>query len=162
MPNLQATKKFSNAFTMVLTYSDRLQRPFIWNLNPFKNNNDPRFISYGNPNLEPQVIHSLAVQTRLMKGGTFAGLTFTGTYSDNMIVQYATYDPVAGVTSTTSGNLGKETSFSINGNVSTKFNKDWTVSINGNVRYNNVKNKMLPSQTNDGIRGKASCWCWYR
>lgn len=109
---------------MVVSYSDRLQRPFIWNLNPFKNNNDPRFISFGNPNLDPQVIHSLSVQTRFMKGGTFAGITFTGTYSDNMIVQYSTFDAAAGVTSTTSGNLGKETSIGAQGNVSTKITPD--------------------------------------
>ena len=88
---------------MVITYSDRLQRPYIWNLNPFKNNNDPLFISYGNPHLDPQIIHNLSLQTRLSKGATFAGITFSGSYSDNMIVQYSTFDKTTGVTSTTSG-----------------------------------------------------------
>ncbi len=156
LPNLQATVKLSNAFTMVISYSDRLQRPFIWNLNPFKNNNDPRYISFGNPNLDPQIIHSFSVQTRLSKGSTFAGVTFTGTYSNNMIVQYATYDPTSGVTSTTSANLGKESSVSANGNISTKINKDWTVSLNGSIRYNRVKNKLLTSQSNSGFGGNAN------
>jgi outer membrane receptor for ferrienterochelin and colicin len=156
LPNLQATTKFSNAFTMVFSYSDRLQRPYIWNLNPFKNNNDPRNISFGNPNLDPQVIHSLSVQTRLSKGSTFAGITFTGTYSNNMIVQYATYDAISGVTSTTSGNLGKETSIAANGNISAKINNDWNVSLNGSIRYNRVKNKFLESQTNSGFGGNAN------
>jgi outer membrane receptor protein involved in Fe transport len=156
MPNLQATTRFNNSFTMVISYSDRLQRPFIWNLNPFKNNNDPRFITYGNPNLDPQIIHSLSVQTRLSKGGTFAGITFTGTYSNNMIVLYSTYDPVAGITSTTSGNLGKETSVSANGNFSTKINKDWNIFLNGSIRYNHVQNKMLASQSKSGFGGNAN------
>lgn len=156
LPNLQATTKFNNSFTMVISYSDRLQRPFIWNLNPFKNNNDPRFITYGNPNLDPQIIHSLSVQTRFSKGGTFAGITFTGTYSNNMIVLYSTYDPVAGVTSTTSGNLGKESSISANGNISTKINKDWSVFLNGSIRYNRVQNKLLASQVNSGFGGNAN------
>jgi outer membrane receptor for ferrienterochelin and colicin len=156
LPNLQATTKFSNVFTMVVSYSDRLQRPFIWNLNPFKNNNDPRNISFGNPNLDPQIIHSFAVQTRLNKGNTFAGITFTGTYSDNMIVQYATYDAISGVTSTTSDNLGKEMSVSANGNVSTKLNKDWTLSLNGSIRYNRVKNRLMSSQVNSGYGGNAN------
>lgn len=156
LPNLQATTKFSNAFTMVISYSDRLQRPFIWNLNPFKNNNDPRYITYGNPDLDAQIIHSLSVQTRLSKGGTFAGITLTGTYSNNMIVQYATYDAAAGVTSTTSDNLGKEMSVSANGNFSTKINSKWNVFLNGNVRYNRVKNKLLESQVNSGFSGNAN------
>lgn len=156
LPNLQATTKFSNSFTLVVSYSDRLQRPFIWNLNPFKNNNDPRFVTYGNPNLDPQVIHSFSVQTRFQKGQTFAGITFTGTYSDNMIVQYSTYDAVAGVTSTTSDNLGKELSVSANGNISTKINPDWSVSLNGNIRYNRVKNRLFTAQVNSGYGGNAN------
>lgn len=156
MPNLQATTKFSNSLTMVITYSDRLQRPFIFNLNPFKNNNDPLFISFGNPNLDPQVIHSLSVQTRLNKGASFAGITFTGSYSNNMIAQYSTFNPATGVTSTTSGNIGKELAISANGNISTKINKSWSVFVNGNIRYNKVENKLMTSQKNSGFSGNAN------
>ena len=156
LPNIQSSTKFNNRFTLVVTYSDRLQRPFIWNLNPFKNNNDPRFISYGNPDLDPQVIHNLSVQTRYMKGGTFAGITFSGSYSDNMIVQYSSFDAATGVTSTTSANLGKETVIGAQGNISTKINPDWSVFINGSIRYNHVQNKMDPSQENSGFGGNAN------
>lgn len=156
LPNLQATTRFSNSFTTVVTYSDRIQRPFINNLNPFRNDNDPRFITYGNPNLQPQTIHSLAVQTRLMKGRTFAGITFTGSYSDNLIVQYATFDAPKGVTTTTSENVGKEWSFSAQGNFNTKINNDWSVFLNGNVRYNRVENLSLKGQVNSGISGNAN------
>lgn len=156
LPNLQASTKFSNAFTMVVTYSDRIQRPFIQNLNPFRNDNDPRFITYGNPDLQPQTIHSLAVQTRLMKGRTFAGITFTGSYSNNMIVQYTTFDAPKGIATTTSGNVGKEWSFSAQGNFNTKVNNDWSVFLNGNVRYNRVENKFLKGQVNSGISGNAN------
>lgn len=156
MPNLQATFKLSQPLTMVLSYSDRLQRPYIWNLNPFRNDNDPRFVTYGNPNLDPQVIHSLALQTRYMKGGTFAGLTFTGTYSDNMIVQYSTFDAAAGVTSTTSDNIGKELGVGVNGNFSTKITKDWNLFVNGGVRYSHITNVLMPTQKNSGFGGNAN------
>jgi outer membrane receptor for ferrienterochelin and colicin len=156
LPNLQATTKFSNAFTTVVTYSDRIQRPFIQNLNPFRNDNDPRFITYGNPTLQPQTIHSLAIQTRLMMGRTFAGITFTGSYSNDMIVQYSTFDAPKGITTTTSDNVGKEWSFSAQGNFNTKINNDWSVFLNGNVRYNRVENKFLKGQLNSGISGNAN------
>jgi hypothetical protein len=141
---------------MVLTYSDRLQRPYIWNLNPFKNNNDPLFISYGNPDLDPQIIHNLALQTRLSKGATFAGITFSGSYSDNMIVQYSTFDKTTGVTSTTSGNLGKEYALSANGNFNSKLTEKWNVSLNGSIRYNSVENKTNAAQKNSGFSGNAN------
>lgn len=156
LPNLQSSTKFGNAFTLVVTYSDRIQRPFIQNLNPFRNDNDPRFVSFGNPELQPQTIHSLAVQTRLMKGRTFAGITFTGAYSNDMIVQYSSFDAAKGVTSTTSANVGEEWSASAQGNFNTQLNNDWSVFLNGNVRYNRVENKFLKGQVNSGISGNAN------
>lgn len=156
LPNLQSTTKFSNAFTVVVTYSDRIQRPFIQNLNPFRNDNDPRFVTYGNPNLQPQTIHSLAVQTRLMKGRTFAGITFSGSYSNNLIVQYSSFDAAKGVTSTTSDNVGKEWALMAQGNFNTKITNDWSVFLNGNVRYNRVENKFTANLANSGFSGNAN------
>lgn len=156
LPNLQASIKFNNIFSTVITYSDRIQRPFIQNLNPFRNDNDPRYISYGNPDLQPQVIHSLAVQTRFSKGASFAGITFTGSYSDNMIVPYASFNAATGVTSTTSDNVGKETAVMANGNFNTKINKDWSIFLGGNVRYNKVVNKYLSGQSRSGFSGNAN------
>jgi len=156
LPNIQSSTRFGNAFTMVITYSDRIQRPFIHHLNPFRANNDPKNISFGNPDLEAQVIHSLAVQTRFTKGATFAGITFTGTYSDNMIVQYASYDAATGVTTTSSYNMGEEIGVSANGNFNTRVNDKWSVFLNGNIRYSKVKNKLRPDQVNSGFGGNAN------
>jgi outer membrane receptor protein involved in Fe transport len=156
LPNLQATIKFNNTYTLVLGYNKRLQRPGIWNLNPFVNNNDSLNIFFGNPNLGPQTIHALSAQTRITKGTTFVGLTLMGSYSDNTIVQYATFDRRTGVTKTTSTNLGEEFQLSLNGNITAKFTPDWNFFVNGNVRYNKIKNKALVSQVNDGFGGNAN------
>lgn len=156
LPNIQATTKFSNTLTMVLGYTKRLQRPFIWNLNPFVNNNDSLNISYGNPDLGPQTINSFSVQTRISKGGTFAGLTLEGSYSGDKILQYSSFDPATGVTRTTSLNIGKEVQLSITGNISAKINPNWNVFVNGNLRYNKVSNKLQASQRNSGIGGNAN------
>ncbi len=156
LPNIQSTTKFSNTFTMVLGYQKRLQRPFIWNLNPFVNNNDSLNIFYGNPDLGPQTINAFSVQTRFNKGGTFAGLTFEASYSGNKILQFAKFDAATGVTRTTSLNIGKELQLSITGNISAKINPDWNVFLNGNVRYNRVSNKLVEGQSNSGIGGNAN------
>ncbi|HMR90769.1 MAG TPA: TonB-dependent receptor [Chitinophagaceae bacterium] len=156
LPNLQASIRLNNTYTLVTTYSIRMQRPFIWNLNPFVNNNDSLFISYGNPALDPQTIHALSAQVRIMKGNTFAGITLTGSYSDDMIVQYASFDAATGVTSTTSGNIGKETQVMMNLNLTTRITPDWSVFLNGRVAYNHVRNSSLKTQTNSGFGGNAN------
>lgn len=156
LPNLQLNFKVSKSTNMVLSYGKRLQRPFIWNLNPFVNNNDSLFISYGNPNLAPQTIHSVSSQVRINKGSNFAGITFTASYSDDMIVQYASFNPSTGVTSTTSANLGKELQLNLAMNMTLKPTQSWTVSLHGNIRHNNVKNKAVPDQSNSGLGGNAN------
>jgi hypothetical protein len=155
LPNVMVSTKLG-AVNVNLNFSQRLQRPFIWNLNPFVNNNDLKNISYGNPNLQPQLIHSVSLGGRMSKGGTFFGLTLSGTYSDNMIVQYASFNPATGVTSTTSGNLGKELGLNLSGNVNAKISENWNVSVNGNVRWAQVQNKMVASSKTSGIGGNAN------
>jgi outer membrane receptor for ferrienterochelin and colicin len=155
LPNIQVSTK-AGATNLVFNFSQRIQRPFIWNLNPFVNNNDLRNISYGNPNLQPQLIHSLSVQARASKGGTFFGLTLNGTYSDNMIVQYSMFDPTTGVTSSTSGNLGEEIGINLSGNINAKISEKWNLSVQGNVRYSQVENKAMKGQKSSGYGGNAN------
>jgi hypothetical protein len=91
-----------------------------------------------------------------MKGRTFAGITFTGSYSDNMIVQYSTFDAAKGITYTPSDNVGKDFSLSAQGNFNTKINNNWSVFLNGNVRYNRIENRLMKGQVNSGISGNAN------
>lgn len=156
IPNIQVIRKFSTVYSTVLTYSIRLQRPFITNLNPFKYYNDSLNISFGNPNLGPQTIHIVSVQNRIQKGSTFMGVTVSGSYSNNAIETYATFDPSKGVISTTSANIGREIQFIVNANISTKFSNAWRFSVNGSVGYSYAVNKFMSTQSNNGISSNIS------
>ncbi len=156
IPNLQVTRILSKAYTIVLGYSQRIQRPFINSLNPFVDNTDTLNISYGNPALHPQLIHSVSFQNRINKGKIFAGLTLTGSYSDDKVISIARYDNTTGVTTTTRENLGKELLLSLNGNITARFNKAWTLSINSNIAYLSIQNSLKASQQNKGISGSIN------
>jgi outer membrane receptor for ferrienterochelin and colicin len=153
LPNMQVNTKFGKT-TMVFSYGQRLQRPSIYNLNPFVNNNDLKNISYGNPNLQPQLIHNLSAQARVTKGTTFLGLTLSTSYSDNMIVQYARLEGSTVVT--TSGNIGRENAVNLSGNINAKINPEWSLSINGNVRWSKVSNRMASGESSNGLGGNAN------
>ena len=120
LPNIQWTNRMTPVTTLVLAYTKRLQRPYIYDLNPFVNNNDSLNISFGNPDLGAQTVHALSGQLRFTKGNTFAGINIEGSYSDNKILQYSSFDPQSGITTTTSLNIGKEFQSSLNLNFSTK------------------------------------------
>lgn len=151
LPNLQFTNKVSPVSTLVFTYTKRLQRPYIYDLNPFVNNNDSLNISYGNPGLGPQTIHVLTSALRYGKGSTFAGVNIETSYSDNKILQYSSFEPQTGITKTTSLNIGKEFQSSLNLNFNTKLTPKWSVFVNGSVRYTTVKNNANTAQSNSGF-----------
>jgi hypothetical protein len=151
IPNIQFTNKISKISTLVLTYTKRLQRPYIYDLNPFVFNNDSLNISYGNPDLGPQTAHALSAQLRFNKGNTFAGINVEGSYSDNKILQYSSFDPQTGITKTTSLNIGKEFQSSLNLNLSTKLTPKWNLFMGGSLRYSTVTNNSDKTQSNSGF-----------
>jgi len=143
-------------YTFTGSYNMRLNRPYINSLNPFVNNNDSLNISYGNPDLGPQVLHSVSLQNRFLKGKFFLNLSLYGSYTNNMIVQYISFDPLSGITSTTSANVGREYQTSVGLNISTPIGEKLTVGVNTQLRYNNVENKSNELQHNEGISGLAA------
>lgn len=153
IPNIQTSTQITKEYKIVLSYGQRIQRPFINNLNPFINNNDTLNISYGNPTLKPQLIHNLTLQNTFSKGKVFAGLTLVGTYSDNKIIQISNFNKVTGVTTTVNENLGKESQLSVNGNINVNFNKVWNMSVNSNLSYTYIQNSSIASQQNSGLSG---------
>jgi outer membrane receptor protein involved in Fe transport len=151
LPNIQFTNRVSNITTLVFGYTKRLQRPYIYDLNPFVNNNDSLNISFGNPDLGPQTTHALNAQVRFSKGTTFAGINLEGSYSGNKILQYSSFDAATGITKTTSLNIGKEYQASINVNLSAKVTQKWSVFVNGSLRYTNLKSNADATQSNSGL-----------
>jgi hypothetical protein len=141
---------------LVLSYNQRLQRPFITHLNPFVSNNDSLNISAGNPDLDAQTIHTVTLQSTLQKGKTFMGLTFSGSYSNNMIVNLLTFNPSTGVRSSTFENIGRDFLFSVNGNINAPLGEKWMLNAGVNFQYRTLKNRKLLSQRNSGIAGNTS------
>ncbi|ANE52985.1 outer membrane beta-barrel protein [Flavisolibacter tropicus] len=162
IPNVNISRKFSSTLTSVLSYNQRLQRPYITNLNPFVNNNDSLNISYGNPGLGPQVLHTLTLQNRITKGKTFMNLMLYGSYSNDLITQYVNYNKATGVTTTTSGNVGAERQFTMSFNVNTPIGKKVNVFTSVLGRYNKTKNTMTKTDEVESFSGSAFAGYSYR
>lgn len=153
IPNLSVTRRWNPIYTSVFNYTMRLQRPTIKGLNPFVDNNDSLNIFHGNPHLDPQLVHSVTLQTRMNKGKTFAGLTFGGSYSSNLVQQYSSFNKHTGVTTGTFDNFGKEYQLSIAFNLNTTLNKNWTIMTNGLIRYNHIKSTFAGLPERKGVSG---------
>lgn len=104
VPYLSLTFKPVESHSLALSYTQRLQRPGIYMLSPAVDDTQPTSLSYGNPDLEAAVFHSVNLRysyfnpkwsalfglTTLLSNNCMTGYTFTRdgiahyTYSDDV------------------------------------------------------------------------------
>jgi hypothetical protein len=142
IPNVMLSKQFSKIMNSNFTYTFRIGRPNINNLNPFVNNSDSLFITYGNPKLDPQYIHSFMMQNRFFKGSKFISINTGFNYSDNLIIQNPTFNQSTGVTSITSVNAGQLRELMLGFVSNLPVGKKWNFSLNASGRFARIRNSL--------------------
>lgn len=153
MPNFYLSRKFNKIHTLSFQYGKRLRRPYIWDLNPFVNNTDSLNIYYGNPDLEPDIIHSVEFGYSVFKGNTNINVRLSQSFSGQQITRYSEFDDVTGVFSNVVNNSGISKVTGLNGNISTRFTKKWSFSTGMGLRYTFIKSRYRPDQKNQGLGG---------
>jgi outer membrane receptor protein involved in Fe transport len=142
VPSVSMSYKFNDANNLRLSYNQRISRPGIWYLNPFRDNSNPYSISQGNPDLKPEVDNSISLNysyiTPKLNINTSVFTSFTNNSIErvsnalNDTVIYNTYKNIG-----LSQNLG----LSVYGNWQP--NKSVRINMNGNLAYTSMS-------TNDG------------
>lgn len=61
LPNVAVSRSFKNFRTLKVSYSQRIERPSLFFINPFRNVTDFGNISQGNPSLDPELVHQIEV-----------------------------------------------------------------------------------------------------
>jgi outer membrane receptor protein involved in Fe transport len=147
IPNLLLTKQFSKTMNSNLTYTMRLGRPSISALNPFVNNSDSLNISFGNPDLGPQYIHTISLQNRFFKGSKFISIQTGFNFANNLIIQNPRFDPATGITSVTGANAGQIRELTL-GFVSNLPVGKWNFAVNATGRLARIRNSLQTSWVN--------------
>lgn len=110
VPAIAVQKKLSKSTSINWGYTERVSRPGIRQLNPYIDRQHPLSVSYGNPNLQPELNHTFTFGYSVYRKGSFnAGLSYT--FSNNSI-QSVSLLGADGVTNNTYSNLGKNTTLS--------------------------------------------------
>ncbi len=117
IPTFSVSYKISEAKSLRLAYTKRIQRPSLWYLNPQTTNLDPRYISRGNPYLDPEFAHSIELGYSIFSGMNNLNLTLEQSFTDQTINQFQQVDLATGIVTSSFFNLGsnQSTSFSANG-----------------------------------------------
>jgi outer membrane receptor protein involved in Fe transport len=98
-PNFLLSYSLKGLFPLQLSYSQRIRRPWLQELNPFIDASDPRNIQYGNPDLGPELTHAVEFSA-------FPFLSLFARYTTDAVQEY-TFVDAAGVTHNTFLNAGE-------------------------------------------------------
>lgn len=131
IPTATISKKLSDAQTLGLSYSKRLTRPYIWDLNPNADASDPKNIETGNPALNPEIAHQAEITYGINAGENFfLNTALFWKQTDNAIIDFTSTD-VNGISTTSKQNLAANKQYGLNFSSFVSLTKK--VSLNGNV-----------------------------
>jgi outer membrane receptor protein involved in Fe transport len=147
LPNGNARYAFSDATSLRAAYSRRITRPYIDYLNPFIDRSDAKNISYGSPNLDPELTDSyeLSYNTNIKTTSLNASLSVRHTGNAIEQVRFLTTNPLVAlpetivpdpsVTVQTFANVAANTYYQFNVYLSAKPLPKWDLSAGPDVQY---------------------------
>ena len=131
IPSISIQRSLTSTSSINFGFTERIQRPNIYELNPFVNRSNPQFITQGNPDLKPELNHVFELNySSFSKGSINLGLSYS--FSNNSIqnVSNLTGD---NVTYSTYENLGSNSSLGLNVNTNYPITTKLSLSINGQI-----------------------------
>ncbi len=161
IPSIALQQKFKNNSSINLGYTQRIQRPGISLLNPFIDQSNPIFYSYGNPNLLPVLNHNFELgYSRYSKGSINLGLSYS--FAKNTIQQIVTIGPDS-IGRGISQNIGRNANIGANISLSYPVTQKFSVSLSGRGSYVFLKGRVdNKSYGNEGVLGYGNANLAYR
>lgn len=137
IPSIAIQRKFTQSESINFGYTERIQRPGIAQLNPYVDQQNPQFITYGNPGLSPEVNRILSFNYSFFKNTNInVGLSYS--FSNNTI-QYVTTIGADGITKGTYQNLGSNNNLEVDLNINYPITERLNLSFNAQASYLSLK-----------------------
>jgi ferric enterobactin receptor len=138
IPSVSLNRKLKKNRGITLAYTQRIQRPGIYQLNPFVDRSNPNFERTGNPDLRPALVNDLQLSyTRPAKATLNVGLGFN--YFRDLFFPVSVYDSTTNITRTSFGNTGTAKLPMVYVNINYPVTKKWNLSLNGRAAYGMVQ-----------------------
>jgi outer membrane receptor protein involved in Fe transport len=129
VPSISLQRSLKNS-SLTFGFTQRIQRPGIFQLNPFVDRSNPNYITQGNPELRPAINNNFELSY-----GNFAkgSVNISGSYSfaNNTIQSLASVNN--DVTTTTFANVGKNKTLGLDVNLNYPLSKKLNVNVNAEI-----------------------------
>ncbi|RYC67547.1 outer membrane beta-barrel family protein [Spirosoma sordidisoli] len=155
IPSFTLAKTIKGKHTLKTSYTQRISRPMVWYLNPFRNFSDPKNVQTGNPYLNPELTHAteLSYSTFGKSGSSFSASLFWR--QTNNAIEFLTTVGADGVALSTFQNIGRNASYGTNVNTTLQPNKNLNISVGTDLTYITLYSPAI-SQQNAGWVGSLN------
>jgi len=160
IPSVSIQRSFKTS-SINFGFTQRIQRPGIFQLNPFVDRSNPSFVNTGNPQLKPELDNTFELTySNFTKNAINLGLSYA--FSNNSIQNVSSLqtetvnNKTDTVTYTTFQNLGTHKTVGLNINTNMNITKEFSVSLNGQMNHIWLSGTFNGSMYhNDGFTGNA-------
>ncbi len=167
IPSISIQRNFKTS-SLNLGFTQRIQRPGIFQLNPFVDQTNPKYINTGNPNLRPELNYTFELNySNFNKSPVNIGLSYA--FSNNSIQNVTGLQinnnggKADTVTITTFQNLGSNSTLGLNLNTTLNPTKKLSFTINGQVNHVWLKGEYNGEfYKNDGYTGNVFANAGYK
>ena len=131
LPSVNLQYKFSPSHNLKFTYNRRINRPGIYDMNPYYRVGQNYAITQGNPNLRPDYRDRLQLTYTWNFGSNyFSPYVYDEFFTDKVSSSYSIVQPVGGVTTTLTKPYNLLTGYELGGGVNAML---WFVNINARI-----------------------------
>ncbi|MCL2726958.1 MAG: outer membrane beta-barrel protein [Bacteroidales bacterium] len=157
VPYLNFSFMLNKGHMLTVGYTQRLNRPGIWYLNPYVDDADPMDISYGNPGLNTVVRNAFNGGYRKSSQKWTFGANLGAFFASNDIERISRmYDD--GVRHSTYENIGRNQSYRLNANLSYRQGQKLNIYLNMGSSYTHVSYSEADlSNSGFGFNGSLGC-----
>ncbi|HSB94693.1 MAG TPA: TonB-dependent receptor [Flavitalea sp.] len=134
IPSFAINRKVNNNVNLTLSYSNRVRRPTIFQLNPFVDRSNPQFESSGNPNLKPAYTDIIQLGYSRVKKSTI-NVAFGAMFFRNIIGTITTYDDSTKISRSTYENMGDGRILKTNIFINIPVSPKWNFTVNADIRH---------------------------
>ena len=156
VPNVTVSYQLKPTQQMRVGYNLRISRPGIWYLNPYVNDTDPKNISYGNPELDPEKSHNFNFNYSYFSPKITLNASASYLYVNNGIESYQFIEQTKpDVKQRTYKNIGRNHRASMYVSAGWTPNRTLRFNLNGGLNYVDLKSPEL-DVSNSGLTGNCN------
>lgn len=148
IPSISLSKSLKKSQQIRISYTQRIQRPQFFYLNPYINQSDSLNRYGGNPYLKPELTHSVEANYSVSIKQTSINASAYMRRTGNAIEGVNTIDE-NGVLTQIFQNVAQNSAYGVNLSANTKLTKQWSINGSLNLFYNVLESRELKTRNAD-------------